>query len=62
MECHPRALVTLSQSNGIGFYLNIPVSELIKHVTRAVEASDVASTLSGAKTSDGATVTKRANP
>ena len=44
MEHHPRALSTLSQSNRIGFHSNIPVSELIKHVTRAIEASDVALT------------------
>ena len=31
-------------SDGIGFCSNIPISELIKRVTRAIEASDVAST------------------
>ena len=41
MECHPRALPTLSQSNGIRFRPNIPVSDLMKHVTRAIEASIV---------------------
>ena len=49
-------------SDGTGFRSNIPVSELIKHVTRAIEASDVASTPLVAKTMDGATVTKRAGP
>ena len=58
MERHPRALPTLSQSNGIEFRSNIPISELIKHVTQAIEASDVASTPSVTKTMDGATVTK----
>ena len=62
MGRHPRALLTLSQSNGIGSRPNILVSELIRHDTRAVEASDVASTLLGAKTSDEAIVTKRADP
>ena len=49
-------------SDGTGFRLNIPISELIKHVTRAIEASDVASTPSVAKTEDGATVTKMSRP
>ena len=44
------------------FYSNISVSELIKHVTRAIEASDVASTPLVVETTDGATVTKQANP
>ena len=58
MERHPRALPTLSQSNGIGFRPNIPVSELIKRVTRAVDASDVALTPPVMETVDGVTVTK----
>ena len=41
---------------------NIPVSELIKRVTRAIEASDVASTPPVAKTVDGATVIKTSRP
>jgi hypothetical protein len=32
------------KANGIGFCPNIPVSKLIKHITRAIEASDVALT------------------
>ena len=40
-------------SNGIGFRSNIPVNKLIKHVTRAIEASDVASTPPVAETTDG---------
>ena len=40
------------------FRSNIPISELIKRVTRAIEASDVASTPPAMKTVDGATVTK----
>ena len=45
-------------SNMIGFRSNIPVSELIRRVTRAIETSDVASTPPVAKTTNGATVTK----
>ena len=44
--------------NEIGFRLNIPVCELIKRVTRAIEASDIASTPPVAKTVDGATFMK----
>ena len=42
----------------IRFCSIIPVSELIKHVTRAVEANDVASTPPVVETMDGAIVTK----
>ena len=42
MECHPRALPTPSQSNGIRFRPNTPVSKLIRHVIRATEANDTA--------------------
>ena len=49
-------------SDGTGFHLNIPVSELIKCVTRAIEASDVALTPLVAKTTDGVTVTKTSRP
>ena len=49
-------------SDETGFYSNIPVSELIKHVTRAIEASDVASTPPVVEIMDGATLTKRAGP
>ena len=44
------------------FCSNIPASELIKRVTRAIEASDVASTPPVAETMDGATVTKTCRP
>ena len=49
-------------SDGTRFRSNIPVRELIKRVTRAIEASDVASTPLVAKTVDGATVTKMSRP
>ena len=45
-------------SDGTGFCSNIPVSELINHVTQAIEASDVASTPLVVETVDGAIVTK----
>ena len=54
--------MTLSQSNEIGFRLNIPISELIKHVTQTIEASDVTLTPLVVETTDGATVIKQANP
>ena len=45
-------------SDGTRFYSNIPVSELIRRVTRAIEAGDIASTPPVAKTVDGATFMK----
>ena len=48
--------------DGTRFRSNIPVSELIKRVTRAIEASDITSTPPVAKTTDGATVTKMSRP
>ena len=58
----PKGLADPIMSDGTGFRSNIPISELIKHVTRAIEASNVASTPLGVKTSDGTTVTKQADP
>ena len=49
-------------SDGTEFRSNIPVSELIKRVTQANDASDVASTPPVAKTTDRATVTKMSRP
>ena len=43
-------------------YSNIPASELVEHVTRAIEANDVNSTPPVAETMDGATVTKMSRP
>ena len=37
-----------------GFHSNMPVSELIERITRAIEASDVSSTPLVVKTTDGA--------
>ena len=58
----PEGFADPVMSDETGFRLNILVSELIKHVTRAIEASDVASTPPIAKTTDGATVTKTSRP
>ena len=58
----PEGFADLVTSNGTGFRSNIPVSELIKRVTRAIEASDVASTPLVAKTADRVTVIKASRP
>ena len=39
MECHMRAMPTLSADDGPGFHLDMPVSELTEHSTLAIEAS-----------------------
>ena len=39
----PEGFADPIMSDGTGFHSNIPVSELIKHVTRAIEASDITS-------------------
>ena len=54
----PEGFVDPVMNDGTGFRSNIPVSELIKRITRAIEASDVASTPPVAKTTDGAPVIK----
>ena len=54
----PKGFADPVTSDGTGFCSNIPISELIKCITRAIEASDVASTPPVAKTTNGATVTK----
>ena len=48
-----RALPTPSVNDGSGFHTNIPISELIEHDTRAVEASIVSLAPPIAKTKDG---------
>ena len=58
----PEGFVDPITSDGTRFRSNIPISELIKHVTRAIEASDVASTPLVVKTTDGVTVTKTSQP
>ena len=58
----PKGFANPIMSDGTGFHLNLPISELIKRVTQAIEASDVASTPTVAKIVDGATVTKTSQP
>ena len=58
----PEGFANPVTSDGTRFDLNIPIYELIKHVTRAIEASDVTSTPPVATTADGATVTKMNRP
>ena len=54
----PEGFTDPIMSDGTGFRSNIPISELIKRVTRTIEASDVTSTPPVAKTVDGAIDTK----
>ena len=49
-------------SDGPGFLLNAPVSELTERVTRDIETSDVSSTSLVAKTADGVTHGTRPTP
>ena len=48
-----RALLTSSADDEPGFHSNMPVSELTKHDTRAIEASVVSSAPPVAETEDG---------
>ena len=48
-----RALLTPSANDGPRFHMNIPISELIKHDTRAIEASVVSSDPPVVETKDG---------
>ena len=58
----PEGFVDPVTSDETRFYSNIPISKLIKRVTRAIEASDVASTPLVVKIADGAIVTKMSRP
>ena len=49
-------------NNGPRFHSNMPVSELTERVNRAIEASDVSSTLSVVETMDGVTHKTRSTP
>ena len=49
-------------NDGPRFHSNMPVSELIERITRAIEASDVNSTPPVAETVDGVIVTKMSRP
>ena len=55
MECHMRALSTLSADDRHEFHSNMPVSELTERDTRAIEASVVSSAPLVEKTNDGVT-------
>jgi len=62
VKCHQRALPTPSANDGHGFHANAPVSELIEHDARAVEASVVSLAPPVAKTEDGVTRETRPIP
>ena len=49
-------------NDGPRFHLDMPVSELTEHVTRAIKASDVSSTPPVVENMDGATITKMSRP
>ena len=49
-------------NDGPRFHSDMPVSELIGHITRAIEASDVSSTPLVTKTMDGVTIIKMSRP
>ena len=49
-------------SDGTRYHSNMLASELAKHVTRAIEASDVNSTPPVAETTNGVTITKTSRP
>ena len=57
-----RAMLTLSADDGPGFHLNMPVSELTEHDTRALEASVISSAPLVVETTDGAMITKMSQP
>ena len=57
-----RAMLTLSANDGPGFHSDMPISELTKRDTRAIEASVVSSTPSVAETIDGVTHETRSTP
>ena len=49
-------------NDGPRFHSNVPVSELIERVTRAIEASDVSSTPPVVEIVDRVTITKMSHP
>ena len=62
MECHMRALSTLSANDKLGFHTNMPISVLIEHDTLAVEASVVSSAPPVVETEDGVTHEMQSTP
>ena len=57
-----RALSTLLVDDGPGFHLNMPINELTKHDTRAIEASIVNLAPPVVETEDGVTHETRPTP
>ena len=55
MECYMRAMPTPSADDGPRFHSNMPISELTKRNTRAIEASVISSAPLATKTEDGVT-------
>ena len=49
-------------NNRPGFHLDMPVSELTKRDTQAIEVSDVSSTPPVVETTDGVMITKTSRP
>ena len=49
-------------NDGPRFHSNMPVSDLIERITRAIKASNVSSTPPVAETTDGVTFTKTSRP
>ena len=62
MECHMRALPTPSANDGPKFHMNIPISELMEHNTRAIKASVVNSAPLVMETEDGVARENMADP
>ena len=58
----PKGFIDPITSDETRFCSNTPISKLIKCVTRAIEASDIASIPPVVKTTDGATITKASQP
>ena len=54
----PKGYADPVMNDELGFYSNMPDSELTERITRAIEASDVSSTPPVAETVDGVTITK----
>ena len=62
VECQMRALSPPSVNDGPEFHMNIPISELIEHDTRAIEASVINSAPPIAETEGGVTRENTADP
>ena len=58
----PKGYVDPITNDGSGFHSNIPIRELTERNTRAIEANDISSIPSVAKTTDGVMITKMSRP